>query len=27
MPNHLRITVGSEDEIARCLAALGKVLK
>ncbi len=26
MPNHLRITVGREDENARCLAALGKVL-
>ena len=26
MPNHLRITVGREEENARCLAALGKVL-
>ncbi len=26
MPNHLRITVGSSEENARCLAALGKVL-
>jgi histidinol-phosphate aminotransferase len=26
MPNHLRITIGTERENARCLAALAKVL-